>query len=343
MTRDILIMAISLFAWGLGEGMFFYFQSLYLEQWGADPLQIGAILGTMGVAMAVAQAPAGWLGDRIGSRPVMWSSWVLGAIATVVMALAGSLTLFVTGMLLYGLTSFVVGPMNSYITSVRGQWSVQRALTFVGSVYHFGAVTGPFLGGQIASQYGLRSIFGISAGIFVVSTIIVLFARRPPVEAHSELHAHKPSLLKNRRFTGILVLIVFTMFGLYLGQPLGSNYLRNVHQLGFEQIGLLGSINSLGNAVLLMVFGFLHAPAGLLIGQMMVGMFSLLMWQGSHMAWFGLAYFFFGGYRVARSMVLAHTRSLVRPSKPAWRMGWSRPPTPSPAFWRRRWPGCCMP
>jgi MFS transporter, DHA1 family, multidrug resistance protein len=315
MSRDLVVMAISLFTWGLGEGMFFYFQSLYLEQWGADPLQIGAILGGMGVAMAVAQAPAGWLGDRIGSRPVMWSSWILGALAAGVMALAGSLTMFVTGMLLYGLTSFVIGPMNAYITSVRGSWSVQRALTFVGSVYHFGAVIGPFVGGMLASRYGLKSIFSVSAAIFVLSTLIVLTARKPPLEIHSQIHSKRPGLLKNSRFAGILVLIVFTMFALYLGQPLSANYLKNIHQLSFEQIGLLGSANSLGNAILLMALGFLHAPAGFLVGQLLVGLFSLLMWQGSHLAWFGLAYFFLGGYRLARAMILAHARSMVRPGE----------------------------
>ena len=315
MTRDLLIMAISLFTWGLGEGMFYYFQSLYLEEWGADPLQIGAILGGMGVAMAVAQAPAGWLGDRIGSRPVMWSSWILGTLAAAVMAMAGSLTLFVVGMLLYGLTSFVIAPMNSYITSVRGTWSVQRALTFVGAVYHFGAVIGPFLGGLLGERYGLGSIFGFSAGIFVLSTLIVLAARRPPVEAHNEIQAQQPNLLKNPRFAGLLVMIVITMFALFLGQPLGANYLKNFHQLDLQQIGMLGSANSLGNAVLLLAFGFLSAPTGFIIGQALVGLFTLLMWQGNQIGVFWLAYFFFGGYRLARSMILAYTRTLVKPSE----------------------------
>ncbi len=55
--------------------------------------------------MTVAQAPAGYLADRVGSRPVMWASWVLGTIAAAVMAMAGSLPVFVAGLLTYGLTS----------------------------------------------------------------------------------------------------------------------------------------------------------------------------------------------------------------------------------------------
>jgi MFS family permease len=321
MTRDLTVMSTSLFLWGLGEGMFFYFQSLYLEEWGADPLQIGAILGVMGIAMTVAQAPAGWLGDRVGSRPVMWSSWILGTAAAGIMAMAGSLPAFVAGLLLYGLTSFVVAPMNSYITSVRGKMSVQRALTTVMAVYHFGSVLGPFLGGMIGNLFGLGSIFRFSAVIFVISTAVVLTARRPPVEAHVEIQARRPNLLRNPRFAGLLALILLTMFALYLAQPLSSNFLKNVHQLSVQQIGLLGSINSLGNAVLMLALGHLSAPVGFLLGQALVSIFALSLWQGNHMAVFAVGYFFFGGYRLARSMALAYARTLVKPEETGFAYG----------------------
>src|SRR5512146_1543069 len=166
MPRDLLLVAIALFTWGVGEGMFIYFQPLYLQKWGADPLEIGAILSLMGIMMAAAQAPAGYLADRVGARPVMWSSWVLGTIAAVMMALANSLPLFVAGLLTYGLTSYVVAPMNSYITSVRGKWSVERALTVVSAMFHFGAVAGPIIGGLIGEAIGLQNVYRISAGIF---------------------------------------------------------------------------------------------------------------------------------------------------------------------------------
>jgi hypothetical protein len=31
MTRDLILVALSLFAWGLGEGMFIFFQPIYLR------------------------------------------------------------------------------------------------------------------------------------------------------------------------------------------------------------------------------------------------------------------------------------------------------------------------
>ena len=66
MSRDLLLLTISLSTWGLGEGLFYYFQPIYLQKLGADPLAIGAILGGMGVAMTVAHIPAGFVADRWG-------------------------------------------------------------------------------------------------------------------------------------------------------------------------------------------------------------------------------------------------------------------------------------
>jgi MFS family permease len=321
MPRDLILISISLFAWGVGEGMFIYFQPLYLQKWGANPLEIGAILSIMGIAMAVAQAPAGYLADRVGSRPVMWASWVLGTIAAVMMALAGSLSMFVAGLFTYGLTSFVVAPMNSYITSVRGKWSVERALTIVSAIYHLGAVIGPIIGGVLAELLGLPMIYRISAGVFFVSTLIVLTTRRAPVEEVSEAHAARPTLTANPRFMGLLVLIFITMFALYLPQPLTPNYLQNEQGFTLAEIGTLGAVGSLGNALFMLALGHLSAPVGLLVGQVLVGFFALLMWQSSSLFLFGLGYFFMGGYRLSRSMALAYARLLVKPSETGFAYG----------------------
>ena len=112
MNRNLLLVTASLFTWGLGESGFLYFQTLYLDQLGADPLLIGGILSAVGVAMAAFQIPAGYLADRWGQRPMMWASWIIGAAAAWMMALAPSLLPFVIGLLLYNLTSYVLAPMN---------------------------------------------------------------------------------------------------------------------------------------------------------------------------------------------------------------------------------------
>ena len=130
MNRNLILIAISLFAWGVGEGLFIYFQPLYLQQFGANPVLTGAVFSGMGIAMGLSQIPAGYLSDRYGSRSLMWISWILGSTSAILMALAQSLPVFIVGLILYGLTGSVMAPMNSYITTVRGKLSIGRALTF---------------------------------------------------------------------------------------------------------------------------------------------------------------------------------------------------------------------
>ena len=95
MSRDLRILAAAMLTWGIGEGMFFIFQPLYIQQLGADPILIGTILGINGLVMTLVQIPSGYLADRIGRRPMLRFSWIAGVIATWVMALAPNLFVFV--------------------------------------------------------------------------------------------------------------------------------------------------------------------------------------------------------------------------------------------------------
>jgi MFS family permease len=314
MTADLILVAVSLLFWGLGEGMFLYFQPLYLQQLGASPLGIGAILGSLGIAMSIAQIPAGYLADRWGRRPFMWASWILGMLSSWVMALAPSLNIFVGGMLFYTLTSFVLAPMNAYITHARGKWSTGQALTFANACYYFGAVAGPLIGGTVASKTSLKQVYLIASIVFLFSTLIVLWIKPQPVETLPQEEKHI-SLLGNRQFLTYMVMIFIVMFATYLPSPLTPNFLQNERNLSIQTIGQLGSLGSLGNVVLALTIGRMHAPLAFLLGQISVGLFALLLWRGTGTFWFGAGYFFFGGYRVVRSMALALMHPLIPPTE----------------------------
>jgi len=87
MSRDLKILSAAMLTWGLGESMFYIFQPLYIQQFGADPILIGSILGINGLVMTLGQIPSGYLADRVGRRPLMWFSWICGVIATFVFSL----------------------------------------------------------------------------------------------------------------------------------------------------------------------------------------------------------------------------------------------------------------
>jgi MFS family permease len=314
MSRDLIFFAIALMTWGVGESMFFIFQPLYLQQLGATPVQIGGILGGMGIAMAAAHIPAGHLADRIGRRPLIWAAWLCALASAWIMALAPTLPIFIVGMLFYNMTAFVSSPMNSYITTARGKLSTGRALTFISAFFNLGAIIGPWLGGQIAGRYSLNSIYWVSASIFIFSTFFILFIRSQPID-HAEVSIKPTQSGINRHFFVYLGVLFLAMFAMYLPQPLAPNYLQNVQNLDFVQIGQLGSIAGIGTVILNLTLGSLNSRSGFLIGQAAIMVFSLLLWQGRQYGLFCLAYFLLGGFRLARAMAFAHVRTLVHQSR----------------------------
>ena len=314
MNIDLLLLSASLLTWGFGEGMFFIFQPIYLQQLGANTMTIAGVFGLFGLAMMVAHIPAGHLADRIGRKPLLVTAWAAGILAALVMGLARSLPVFIVGMLLYGFTAFVTSPLNSYVTAASGKLSPVRAMTLTSAAYNLGAVLGPISGGWIGARLGLRSVYLFSGGVFLVSTVILFFLRPQPRDAHDPA-APPESLWKNTRFISFLGLIFLAMLVMYLPQPLTPRFLQNERGLSLQNIGLLGSVGSLGNAMLALGLGQMAARSGFLLAQLSVALFSLLLWKGSGLGWYALGYFLLGGFRSTRSLIYAQVRPLIHPSQ----------------------------
>jgi MFS family permease len=314
MSLSFILLCLSLFTWGIGEGMFFVFQPIYLAQLGADTMTIASVYSAFGAAMMVAHIPVGYLSDRLGRKPLLVAAWMSGLIATWVMAAARTLPIFIIGMLLYGLTSSVSSPLNSYATAERGKLSPSRAMTFLSAAFNLGAVIGPLLGGWIGDHFDLRSVYFIAAGLFVVSTGILFFLKSQPRDHHDPATPNS-HLLKNTRFVGFLGIIFLLVFVSYLPQPLTSRFLASERHLSLGSIGILGSINGLGNAVFNLLLGQFSSRLGLVLVQVCIASFSLLVWKGTGLGWYAVGYFILGGYRTARSFILSTVRSLIRPSQ----------------------------
>lgn len=310
MNRNMFWLGWALLTWGIGESMFLFFQPIYLQQLGANPIQIGVILGAWGAVMTAAHIPAGYLSDRIGRRPLMISAWVIGIVATLLMALATTLPVFVAGVFLYGFTAFVSSPLDSYTTAARGNWSVARAITFVSMAFNAGAVIGPITGGWVGDHYGLRTVYFIASGVFVLSTIVIQFIQAQPRE-HQDPVNPPPSLLSNRRYLGFIAIYFAVSYATYLPQPLTPNFLRDQRNLSLTVIGQLGSVGYFGNAVLNLVLGQLEARLGFILGQLGVAAYSLLLWQTTGLGWFSLGYFLLGGFRALRGLGVAQVRPFV--------------------------------
>jgi len=242
------------------------------------------------------------------------AAWVFGVMATIIMALAKNLVVFVVGILLYGVTLFVVSPLDSYLTAARGKWSVARVITFSGIAYNSGVMIGPTLGGWIGDHYGLRMIYAVSAGIFIFSTIFI-FQIAPQPRDHHDPEDPPADLLTNKRYLGFLAIFFIVALVVYLPQPLTPNFLENQRGLSLTQIGTLGSIGGMGTVAFNFLLGMLEARLGFLLGQLGVAAYALLLWKGAGFSWFAVAYFMLGGFRALRGLGVAQVRPLVHESQ----------------------------
>ncbi|MFO3797088.1 MAG: MFS transporter [Anaerolineales bacterium] len=310
MKRDFVLVWLSLVFWGIGEGAFFYFQPIYLQELGAAPLLIGSVLGLGGLAMTLSHIPAGFLADRIGRRPLLWAAWLIGLVASCLMAAATSIEVFSAGLVLYSFTSFVVAPLNSYLTHARGRLSVGRALTLISFGFASGATLGPFIGGLLGSAFGLRSVYFAATLLFLISTVLIFFIHPQPLEPHDGRPPFR-TLFANQHYRNFLSLSFLVFFVLYLPQPLTPNFLQNERMLPLTYIGLLGSLGSLGNALFNLILGQLSPRIGFFLAQASVLFFSLLIWRGENLFWYGVALVMLGGYSAARAHASAQIRSFV--------------------------------
>jgi len=310
MTRDLRLVGFALLFWGIGEGLFIYFQTLYLEQLGANPIQIGAYLGLAALMMTVTHIPAGALTDHLGPKKVMTAGWLGGLLAAVVMYIAPTLPVFVAGMMLYFSIAFVITPLNTYLTAVRGEWSVTRALTTSGAMFSAGSIVGSVLGGFIGERLGLRSAYGLAIVFFLVSTLLFLPIRKRPIEPADRKGRYR-TLLSNAALGRFLGLTSIALFAMFLSWPLTPNYLQNVRHIPLQVIGTLGSFNALGMVLLNLSIGRIKPRWGFIICHLAVGASTLFLWLGTGMPLLALGYFLAGGFRTARPLVTAQVENLV--------------------------------
>ena len=301
--------------------MFFNFVPIYLDrQFLLNEAQIGLVLGAFGFFMAITHIPAGHLADRIGRKPLLITAWLLGLISTLVMGIALSLPLFLIGLFGYGLTAFVASPLSSYMTAARGKWSVGTVLSMTTATFGMGMVLGPVTGGWIGDHYGMRTSFLVASVVFLLSNICMFFIESQPLDHHDP--ASPPLRLHHNRELVILFSVIgFSIFAMYLAQPLTPNFLTDVRGLSLSETGVVFTAGALGNSLLAIFLSRSQPHRGFLLAQMLVILFALCIWKGSTLPVFALGYFLLGGFRASRPMALAQARDLVHDSQMGFTYG----------------------
>lgn len=319
LSRNNTIVFWSLLAWGVGEGLWWYLLPIYIGSLGADSVQIGFALSIGMALMTISFIPSGWLTDRMSRRRLMILGWLLGPVSVLLVSLAQSWEQAIPGLILYNLSAFCMPAISAYITAeVRPGQSVRQTYTLVFAGFTIGTMISPPIGGWLGDLWGLRAVFVLSSVVFAISAALIFRITGHPV-ARPVAGQATPSLLRNRLFVGLCVLFFFMHLAGHLGIPLAPNFLQDVRQLPLSWIGILGSANGLGAAILTVGLGRWPRGrvAGLMLAQAALVVYSVLLLATAAIPLLALAFFLRGGLGALRQLAGARLGEMM----PASSMG----------------------
>lgn len=317
-------MALALFLWGVGEGMWMYIRPLYVSELGGNPVQVGQVLGIAGLAPVLLMLPAGRLIDRIGPRLLLVVGWWWGTLSGVVLALATGWQWLIPGFFMYSMSAAAIPAVNAYVAqdvqldARRTVRDIQATISLVFAAYIAGTIFSPILGGWVGEHFGLRYVFWLSAGWFSLSALVVMSLPRlswPPVEdAEDSLEPTAPwwrfSAAQVRIYAALLVLF----FVMSLGYVLAPQYLEDVRAMSLGAVGALGTAIALGGVVWLLVLGSRSSRLALVISSLaMAAAFAgLVLFPAYGQFWtMALVYFSLGTYLTVRTLTLGVVSELT--------------------------------
>ncbi|MCC6791736.1 MAG: MFS transporter [Thermomicrobiales bacterium] len=307
LPRDGQLLFWGMFAWEFGIGLYNLLQTLYMEELGASPIQIGVLVGVQGIARVAVTLPSGILAERFSRRRLIVWTTASTVPAALFIGIAQDWWQLIPGMVLLMVGNLGTPAFSSYIVDISTPRTRARMFAMIYTVGpSVATIISPTLGGFIAEQISLRTLFFFSAAAYATSTLIFSrISERPLVTHHNE---QKPSY-REAFALPVVRAVALLKFGvlltLMLGVTLLPNYLEDVHGLSIGQIGRLGSVYAAGSVILGMIvarIAWISGCRGIAIGTCLVGVMCGVTLLTGNLWILGPAFLMRGGFMVVWSL-----------------------------------------
>ncbi len=311
LSRDNLLILVSMLLWGSGEGLWYYVQPLYIKSLGADSLEIGLVMSLGPVLMVLGFVPVGILADRYGRKRVMLGGSLMGVFSVALLALAQDWRQSIPGFLLYFGSGCCLPAIQSYVAHASEGRNLNRTFSLVYAAFALGLIVFPTVGGWLAEAAGFGLPLILAALFYVASTVMIVFVHEQPI-TRSVRGTGFEGVWSNKRLVSICALSVVVFLALYLGQPFAPNYLQEVVGIDLSWIGFMGSAHALGATVLGIALGRLsEGIAGFILGQALVGVSLILMLNTGAIPLLSAAFFLRGAYNACKALALGLAGKVV--------------------------------
>lgn len=152
------------FLWGFGTGAQQLARPLFARSFGVDVFLVTLVAASNSAAHLVTAPTTGFLTDRFGRKPLVIGGNLLRGVTTLLQYFAtGYWHFFILEFIgAIGVSAWATGA-SIVMSDITERENRGRATAVRGLASRFGTMTGPFLGGLLASAFGLRSLFLFNA------------------------------------------------------------------------------------------------------------------------------------------------------------------------------------
>jgi len=248
--RSFAFLLVANFVWMVGLGLYVYFIGLYLINYlDVGPVEVGIYSSVLMLSALLFIPLGGPLTARFGEKPLLIIGWASILPAPLIYLLTPTWQWTLLGAVCEGSGMVAAGAMGSYISRVTGYRRRGLGYAVNSASYALAGIPGPVLGGLLITEYSYAVVFLAAAGLYLISTLIVLCISPVPrrqngFQARSWRHGSWKwsDLLSNRVFRAATAVFGVT-FGLYyIGSVFVPVFLADRFGLGEWDIGVLGSV-----------------------------------------------------------------------------------------------------
>lgn len=153
---------------------------VYIQEIGGRSSQIGLAYGLFSLSAVVVRPAVGRLVDRWGRKPMLLAGAAIFSLAPALYAAFPSLWPFLAIRVLhgFGIAAFTTA-YTAFVADLAPQARRGEAIGLSGVTNNFGMLFAPVLGGLVAAEWGYAHHFWASAGITVLSVLLLLPVREP--------------------------------------------------------------------------------------------------------------------------------------------------------------------
>lgn len=236
--RNLYILWFSQFIAMMGMSMVVPFLPLYVRELGIINQELtirwSGLVFSGPFLMSFFLVPIwGYLGDKYG-RKLMVVRAVLGlGLAQLINGSAQNIYHLLGGRIVQGLMSGFIPASMALISSITPKNKTGYALGIIQTATSGGTILGPIIGGFLADQIGIRTLFFITSVLcFIAGVLVIVFIKEEKLDNHDE----RSNLFENFRFVFnskelrlLLLMIVTVQISIAFNQPLFALYAKTLN------------------------------------------------------------------------------------------------------------------